>query len=366
MKKFLLILPALFCLTLLCSCGKINGIPEGEYELTVVEDYPSILCEPLKKSYKPGETVIVKTSLVYDASYRLTINGEKAIKHELVQDENGRYSHYEWEFTMPSKNSIIEVQWHSGMDDYYYKLTINDPDNLVINSFPSEIADCDTVEINTLRSDLYFVTSPVINIENPKAVKNSHGEILYYSWSFEMPAHDLTINVEVSMYEPILWDFEFVNHTGIDNMFLTEFQEEYAEGETIEIGVNPDLLIEDRGIILKANGVLIEESGIYEWTVAMPSEPLKIDAYLINASFGENWKYLNVIDKNGLLAQAADGYYQVGSRVVIYTDYVIDIICEDGVQINGLCVDEGEGVTEYIYSFEMINQDLTIEISNRK
>lgn len=195
MKKLIIISIALLCLVLLASCVGKDKIPEGEYELTVVDDYPSILCEPLEKSYKPGETIIVKTGLVCDASYRIILNGEKAIKHELVQDENGRYSHHEWVFKMPAKDSILEIQWHSGMDAYYYKLTVNDPENLVINSFSSTIADGDTVKINTLRSDVCFTTLPKISIDGCEAVKNSYGEILYYSWSFQMINSDLTVEI---------------------------------------------------------------------------------------------------------------------------------------------------------------------------
>ena len=363
MKKILVILTAILCIIVFASCGQTNEIPEGEY-LLCVDDKDGLLVEPLKESYKPGEVITIKTHTVCDATYKLTLNGEKAKNYELIHDENDWY--YVWEFEMPAKHSLLEVQWYSGMDAYYYKLTINDPDNMVINDFPTEIAYGDTVEINTLCSDVYIEASTSIDIENYKIIKNSNGEILYYSWKFEMPASDLTIRIEKSMYEPTLWDFELLNHTGIDNLFSNQFEEEYAEGETIEICVNPDALIEDYGIILKVNGVLVEQQDNYQWRVHMPSEPLKIDAYLINASFGENWKYLNVIDKNGLLEVVADGYYQVGNRVVLYTNYIIDIILEDGVQIDGLCVDEGEGETEYIYSFEMINSDLTIEISNKK
>ena len=36
----------------------------------------------------------------------------------------------------------------------------------------------------------------VVNTEiREKAIKNSNGEILYYSWSFEMPDGDLTVEI---------------------------------------------------------------------------------------------------------------------------------------------------------------------------
>lgn len=193
MKKLNIILTVLMCLVLLSSCVGKDKIPKGEYELTVVDDYPSILCEPLEKSYKPGEVITVKTYTVCDASYKLTLNGEKAKKYEQIHEENDWF--YVWEFEMPAKNSLLEIQWYSGMDAYYYKLTLNDPNNLVINSFPHNIASRDMVKINTLRADVCFTTSPKVNIDDGKAVKNSYGEILYYSWSFEMPKSDLTVEI---------------------------------------------------------------------------------------------------------------------------------------------------------------------------
>ena len=359
MKKILLIFTALFCFVLLCSCGKINGIPEGEYALCI-DDKDGLLAEPLKESYKPGEIITVKVHVVCDANAVATMNGKK-----------GTYKGFGngvtvYEFTMPEQTSLLKLEISGGgFFDPYYHMTVNDPYNVVTNDLTSDAYYAqDKVIIKSQRNDLIFETTPAVGISGPELVKNGNGGFSHYEYSFKMPSGDLTVNVDLSMYEPTLWSFTFNNHTGIENLFTTEFMEEYAEGEVIEINVNPDALIEDRGIILKANGVLIE--GKNEWCVLMTSKELKIDAYLINAPFGENWKYLNVIDKNGLLAQAADGYYQIGNRVVIYTDYLIDIIFEDGVQINGLCVDEGEGVTEYIYSFEMPDSDLTIEISNRK
>ena len=236
--------------------------------------------------------------------------------------------------------------------------------NAILNDLEGQLyCNGEKVIIRSMRNDLIFETTPNVKISAPELIKNENGGFSHYEYSFKMPSDDLTINVDLSPNEPTLWDFSFNNHTGIENLFITDFMEEYAEGDVIEIDVNPDALIEDRGIILKANGVLVE--GKNEWCVSMPGKPLKIDAYLINSSFGENWKYLNIIDKDDLLANFADGYYQVGKRVVIYTDYLIDIISEDGIQIDGLCVDDGEGMVEYIYSFEMPNSDLTVEITRQ-
>ena len=192
MKKILVILTSFLFIFVFVSCGQVNEIPDGEYMLCM-DDRDSLLAEPLKESYKPGEIITVKTYTVCDATYKLTLNGEKAKKYELIHDENDWY--YVWEFEMPAKHSLLEVQWYSGMDAYYYKLTINYPDNMVINDFPTEIASGDIVELHTLSSDIYIEASPSIDIENYKTVKNLHGEILYYSWKFEMINRDLTIEI---------------------------------------------------------------------------------------------------------------------------------------------------------------------------
>lgn len=358
MKKTIVALISLMCLFILVSCNKENKIPKGEHTLTVEDE--SILYEPLKETYKSGEKIIVKTHTICDATVSVTLNGEKELKKEFCKDENNNY-YYKWEFIMPDKDSILEFQYHSGMDDIYYEITLVDDEGLVINSLPSIVAGSDTLEIHTSRLDVEFATTPSIDIEEYKTIKNQKGEVLYYSWSFVMPESDLKIEAHTTMYEPTLWHFDFYNNTGVDNMFIANYEQEYCAGDIIKIEINSDALIEDHGIILKSNGILIENES-YEWKIVMPDHDLRIDAYLINASFGETWKYLNVIDEENLLSKVADGYYQVGKNVVLYSDYALEISDENGNVINCL-IDEGEGICEYIYTFEMIDKDLSIFIN---
>ena len=108
MKKPLIILTLLMCLLLFASCANTNRIPKGEYSLEV-EGYEELLWEPLEKSYKPQETIIVKTSTVCDANVLVTLNGEEAINHELLHDEENEFYYYKWEFKMPSENSILLI-----------------------------------------------------------------------------------------------------------------------------------------------------------------------------------------------------------------------------------------------------------------
>ena len=83
MKKILVILTAILCIIVFASCGQTNEIPEGEY-LLCVDDKVDLLAEPLKESYKPGEVITIKTHTVCDATYKLTLNGEKAKNYELI------------------------------------------------------------------------------------------------------------------------------------------------------------------------------------------------------------------------------------------------------------------------------------------
>lgn len=201
MKRTILALISLVCLFILVSCNKENKIPDGEYALAVEDE--SILYEPLKESYKPGEKIIVKTHTICDGTVSVTLNGKKELKKEFCKDENNNYYH-EWEFIMPEKDSILEFQYHSGMDDIYYSITIEDDEEVVINSFPNIIAGSDTLEIHTSRLDVEFTTTPVIDVDEYKEIKNQKGEVLYYSWSFVMPESDLKIEVHTTTYEPVL------------------------------------------------------------------------------------------------------------------------------------------------------------------
>ena len=113
MKKiFILILSFIFVI-MLVSCSE-EAIPEGEYLLSV-EAESHALYEPLKRSYKAGETIVVKTDLVTDTDEYVELNGAKPISSSVVKDENGKYIYNQYIFTMPAKapclKSSIRKAW---------------------------------------------------------------------------------------------------------------------------------------------------------------------------------------------------------------------------------------------------------------
>ena len=92
-----------------------DEIPKGEYVLTVEEEHKNLLYEPLKKSYKAGEKVIVKTHIIMDASVVVKLNGESIGPQKSVKDENGRFIYNEQEFIMPPQNSVLSLTVGGGM-----------------------------------------------------------------------------------------------------------------------------------------------------------------------------------------------------------------------------------------------------------
>lgn len=190
-KLFILILSFVFVIMLVSCVNDI--IPEGEYELTV-EDGSNVLYEPLKKSYKPGDAIVVKTHLLTDVHTVVELNGERPIKSQTAQDENGHYLYNEFEFIMPAKSSVLKIYLKGGMG-VGYNVTVNDPDGYIINRVGGMKMAGETYEIHAKRSDIIVNINGEPIAKNPEAVKNSAGEILYYMWSFKMPYEDITISL---------------------------------------------------------------------------------------------------------------------------------------------------------------------------
>lgn len=109
-KSFVrIILSIIVCFVAFASCGCNNT---SKYSLTV-ECENGLLYEPLGKSYNAGETVTVKTHIVCDAVLVATINGAP-LQHTPVS-ENGTYTHWEFTFIMPNKESILELKTKDGI-----------------------------------------------------------------------------------------------------------------------------------------------------------------------------------------------------------------------------------------------------------
>lgn len=203
MKKIYILLLVMLYLFLLVACnGNDDIVPEGEYALTVEDKYNS-LYEPLKKSYKPGETVLVKTHLVMDVATIVELNGEKSIKIRTVQDENGHYIYNEYEFVMPQKASVLKIYHKEGMG-VGYNVTLNDNYGCVINNVSGMKMAGETYEIHSNIYELDILINGEAFVTNGNyvdtdgagdTVLNNKGEVLYYSWSFEMMSEDITITV---------------------------------------------------------------------------------------------------------------------------------------------------------------------------
>lgn len=167
-----------------------------EYSLTVNDKYQDLFEQP-NKFYSAGEKVIVKTSLICDAEVVVELNGAKPLSRQLVKDEEGYYIYEEWEFIMPSKDSLLNVFSRPGMDAIYYDVEVVDNDGLVINQLSGMYAHGEIFEIHSMHSDLEITVNGVILSVAPEAVLNGNGEVLYYSWSgFEITS-DITIAVIV-------------------------------------------------------------------------------------------------------------------------------------------------------------------------
>ncbi|MBO5262364.1 MAG: hypothetical protein J6B45_04895 [Clostridia bacterium] len=257
---------------------KKDEIPEGEYALTVEEEHKGLLYEPLKKSYKAGEKVIVKTHILMDASVVVKLNGESVGPQKSVKDENGRFIYNEQEFIMPPQNSVLSLTVGGGM--------------------------------------------------------------------LAPPTYNLTFEPEKDCVR----------------LFEDTFSGEYTAGETIKISSSVDIL--DAEILLKLNGVKIEETDYGEWQFVMPSEDATVKAYLIGTSWGDDWHYLNIEDRDGILRTIADNYYREGERVTLYSNVLLYLDADCEINVLDYLYMESEGI--YEYKFIMPRNDVTLKISEYK
>lgn len=167
-----------------------------EYSLTVNDKYQDLFEQP-NEFYSAGEKVIVKTSLICDAEVVVELNGAKPLSRQLVKGEDGHYIYEEWEFIMPSKDSLLSVFSRPGMDAIYYDVEAVDNDGLVINQLSGMYAHGEIFEIHSMHSDLEITVNGEILSVAPEAILNSYGEVLYYSWiGFEITS-DIVVTVTV-------------------------------------------------------------------------------------------------------------------------------------------------------------------------
>ncbi len=240
-------------------------IPKDEYELTV-EGNNSLLYEALKKSYKAGEHIFVKTKLVMDANAVVKLNGENPISKRTVQNEEGRYLYNEHEFVMPAKNSVISLSVAGGMGVLEYSLTVNDKYGDLFEMPKDFYAAGETV---TVKTHIIHDAEVVVELNGAKPlqrrlVKGEEGEYIYEEWEFIMPQKDslLTIFSRPGM-DAVYYDINVIDP---DNLVVNQLSGMYAHGESfeihammsdLEITVNdeplqasPEAILNDRGEVL--------------------------------------------------------------------------------------------------------------------
>lgn len=109
MKKISLILALLL---LLCSFSLLAVACGEKYQLTVI-DPSNLLVEPLKDSYKAGETVTVKVHILMDADIVAYLDGQDLGKYKVIETD-GAYTHWEFYFTMPDHDATLTFEIKDG------------------------------------------------------------------------------------------------------------------------------------------------------------------------------------------------------------------------------------------------------------
>lgn len=112
MKKIIsLTLIVLLFISLIVGCDSVNDY----YSVTVTGSEDSLM-EPLKRSYKVGETVEIKAYSVTDVSLHVFVNGVEIPMTHFDSDYWG------FEFVMPSENVTIHLTYDEfyGKDEYEF------------------------------------------------------------------------------------------------------------------------------------------------------------------------------------------------------------------------------------------------------
>ena len=109
-KSFIaILLPLMLCFTAFAFCGCSD---DKEYALFITGE-TELLYAPLESSYDGGDTVTVKINMPTDTKVVVTVNGEN-VEGGPVK-ENDRYTHWEYVFTMPDKDSTLKITTEDGI-----------------------------------------------------------------------------------------------------------------------------------------------------------------------------------------------------------------------------------------------------------
>ena len=100
MKKLILFVIVAVTIMPFASCSH-----KAEYQGTIADDF--VLANELKKSYSPGEEVIIKLPTITEHYYRLYVNGEA---QQMSGNSDLEYTCFT--FLMPNDHVVIEIEDH--------------------------------------------------------------------------------------------------------------------------------------------------------------------------------------------------------------------------------------------------------------
>lgn len=96
-------------------CGKRTSQTLDPYQITCADRFTQeMLMEPLQEIYAAGAIVTIKTTILYDADLHLYVNGEFVCSQTAMQTD-GTYTHWEFYFTMPKDDVVIELKASGGL-----------------------------------------------------------------------------------------------------------------------------------------------------------------------------------------------------------------------------------------------------------
>lgn len=379
MKKFLITLLALVCLFCVVACTDNDKAlpkstassekdkeespntekiptPEDEYSVTVVDPYGK-LYENLKTSYKAGETVVVKTHLITDTDEYVELNGKKPIFTTAVEGEEGHYLYNEYVFTMPNKNSILNISHKDGMGEGY-NVALKDPNGYIINRVEGMKMAGSTYEIHAERSDLIIDINGLRIDESPQAVKNSDGEILYYSWQFVMLGENVTVDVDLALDEGFKIEdphslIYSVDEDGCTVTLTSPYilNLTYKSGEKIEF------------ILVQENTLDNSVGKIYTYIFNINERESTVAVTMGQESTGgtETKRTLNFIDRTEFYKNLFDadfsGAYSPGERVIITAENGV-LEYTTTLVVNGIVIQPDTRNTRW--SFIMPDEDITV------
>ena len=90
-----------------------RGAFNVDYKLTVQDPYGYII-EPLRETYKAGENVTVKTTILYDVSMIAYLDGV-SLGYETAVKTGDSYTHWEYYFIMPDHDAVLTFSLSGGM-----------------------------------------------------------------------------------------------------------------------------------------------------------------------------------------------------------------------------------------------------------